>query len=79
MNAFEKSLSHVIFYLKTKLHCLLGFILYEKLGNMCIAVVCFPGCNVINFEVNLILLIKPFVYMTKKARQNFKYQNKNSF
>ena len=30
----------------------------EILGNMCIAIVCFPGCEVINFEVNLIFLIK---------------------
>ena len=25
------------------------------------------------FEINLIFLIKPFSYMTKKARQKFKY------
>ena len=30
----------------------------EILGNMCIVIVCFPGCEVINFEVNLIFLIK---------------------
>ena len=31
----------------------------EILANMCIAVVCFPGCDVINFEIKLIFLIKP--------------------
>ena len=45
----------------------------EILGNMCIAIVCFPGCDVINFEINLIFLIKPFFYMIKKLRQKFKY------
>ena len=38
--------------------------------NMCIEIACFPGCVVINFEINLIFLIKPFFYMTKKSRQN---------
>ena len=33
-----------------------------------------------NFEINLILLIKPFFYMTKNSRQNFKYlEYKKSF
>ena len=32
----------------------------EILGNMCIVIVCFPGSDVINFEVNLIILIMPF-------------------
>ena len=41
---------------------------------------CFPGCDVINFGINLIFPIKPFFYMTKKSRQNFKYlENKNAF
>ena len=47
---------------------------------MRIAIVCFPSCNVINFEINLVLQIKPFFYMTKKLRQKFKYlQNKKKF
>ena len=29
-------------------------LLLEILGNMCIALVCFPGCDVINFEINFI-------------------------
>ena len=38
----------------------LSDLLSEILGNMCIALVCKPGCDVMNFEVNLIFLIKPF-------------------
>ena len=50
------------------------FLLIDKISiAMCIAIVCFPGCNVINFEINLIFLIKPFFYMTKKSRQKFEY------
>ena len=37
----------------------------QILGSMHIAIVCFPGCDVINFEINFI-----FFYMTKKSRQN---------
>ena len=29
--------------------------------NMCIAIVNFPDCDVINFEINPIFLIKPFL------------------
>ena len=50
------------------------------LENMCIAIVCSPGCDVINFEISLIFLIKPFSCMTKKSRQKFKYlENEKSF
>ena len=40
--------------------------LIEILVNMCMIIFCFPGCNVMSFEINLIFLIKPFLYMTKK-------------
>ena len=47
---------------------------------MCITILCFPDSDVINFEINLIFLIKSFFCMTKKSRQNFKYlENEKSF
>ena len=55
-------------------------LLLEILGNMCIAIVCFSGCDVINFEIKLVCLIKPFFYMIKKLRKRFKYlENKKRF
>ena len=45
-------------------------LLLEILGGMCIAIVCFPVCEAINFEINLVFLIQPFFYMTKTSRQN---------
>ena len=40
----------------------------------------FPCCKVINFEINLIFLIKSFYYTNKKLTQKFKYlQNENNF
>ena len=53
----------------TKFHRLIALLL-EILGNASIAIACFSGCDVINFEINLVFLIKPFFYMTKKSRQN---------
>ena len=43
---------------------------FEILGNMCIAIVYFPGYDVIHFEINRVFLIKSLFYMTKKSRQN---------
>ena len=37
---------------------------------MCLAVVCIPGCEVINFEINLIFLIKPSYYINKNTDKN---------
>ena len=55
-------------------------LLLGLLGNTYIAIDCFPGCDVINFEINLASLIKPFLYMAKKSRQKFKYlENEKSF
>ena len=55
-------------------------LLLEILGGMCIKIICERGCNVIKFKINLIFLIKPFRYMTKKSRQKLKYlENERSF
>ena len=45
----------------------------EILGNIYIVIVCETGCDVINFEINFIFLIKPFFHMTKKSKQELKY------
>ena len=45
-------------------------LLLEILSNMSIVIVYLPGCDVINFEINLNFLIKLFFYKTKKSRQN---------
>ena len=46
---------------------------HEILVNICIAVVCFPGCDIINLEINLI-------FLTKKSSQKWKYlKNEKSF
>ena len=38
----------------------------EILGNVCIVIIFSPVYDVINSEINLSFLIKPFFYMTKK-------------
>ena len=55
-------------------------LLLEILGNICITIVYWPGCDVIEFEINQIFLIKLFYYMTKKSKQKLKYfENEKSF
>ena len=43
--------------------------LLKILGDMCIAIVYLPRSDVINFEINFTLLMKPFFYMIKKSIQ----------
>ena len=55
-------------------------LLLEILNNMSFTIVCYPGFDVTNVEINLSFLIKPFCYVTKKARQKLKYlENKKCF
>ena len=47
---------------------------------MSFAIVCFPGCDVINYEINLMFQIKAFLYVIEKSIQKFKYlENKKGF
>ena len=43
---------------------------------MCNAGVCLPSCDAINFEINVMFLIKPFLYMTNMLRSKLKYLEK---
>ena len=42
-------------------------LLLEILGNMCIAIVYYPGCDVMDFGINLIFLIEPFFLNDQKV------------
>ena len=44
-------------------------LLLETLGNMCIAIVFFPSCDVTNFEINLISLDQATFLREKKLSQ----------
>ena len=61
-----KFLSHVIFSKLTKFHCWLRLLL-ETLYNMCNVSICFPFYNVMNFEINLSFLNKPFFLHHQKC------------
>ena len=39
---------------------------------MCVALICWPVGDSINFGINFMLPMKPFSYMTKKSGQKFK-------
>ena len=45
-------------------------LLLEILGNMCIAMICCPVCDVITFEINYNFVIKPFFNISKKSEKN---------
>ena len=67
----KKNISIVMFYWLNfitwlPLHC-------EILGNMCIAIICRPGYDIMNFEVKLIFLIKPFYLHDQNLVTKTKY------
>ena len=64
---FKKFVSHIFFYWQNKFHCLIAFTSWD-IGQY-VYCNCLLGCDVINFEINLIFLIDSFLYMTKKSRQ----------
>ena len=51
-------------------------LLFDILSITCIVTVCFPGCNVKNFEINK---VKPFFCMTKMQSQKSKWNKKTFF
>ena len=75
----EKCFScHILLTDKTSLSYCLNFLRYWD--NLCVVIVCNTDCDIMNFETNLIFLIKLFFYMTKKSRQKLKYlENEMSF
>ena len=55
-------------------------LLLEILSNMCIAIVCWPGCDVMDFEINFIFVMKIFFLHDQKVMTKLKYlENENSF
>ena len=52
----------------------------EISSNIYIKIVCYPVCDLINFEIYLSFLITPFFYMTKNSEWKLKYlKNEKSF
>ena len=83
--------THFVYDFSRKIYLLLNSIkrpnfivwlplLFEILANICVVIVCFPGCDAINFEILSFFIIKPFFYITKKSRQKYKnLDNEKSF
>ena len=70
--------AHVVYDSSTKVFLMLysincpNFIdwlllLLQILGNICIAIVCYLGCDVKDFEIKLIILIEPFFLHDQKV------------
>ena len=68
----KKNISSGKFYQLTKSHCLIAFTFcfcfYSFIsGNMSIAIVFLPACDVMNFEICLTFLVNLFSYNIKKV------------
>ena len=77
---FSRKMFLMLWYINWPRFIVWLLLLIEILFNMCIAIVCFPGCDITDFEIDLIILIKPFFYLAKSSRESFKHlENKKSF
>ena len=54
----------------TKFHFLVAFTYWAIYVFICV-IICCPVCNVINSEINLGFLIKPFLYITTKSGRDY--------
>ena len=85
------SLPHFLRFIRRKIILTLCFInwpnfilwlplLFWNIGSICIVITCCAVCDVINFEINISFLIKPFFLLSKKLWQKCKYlENEKSF
>ena len=64
---FKKSIQEQFLHHILRMIFLEKYFLFYILGNMCITFVYFPGCDFINFEINLVFPIKPLFYMSDKS------------
>ena len=77
---FSGKISLMLNYINFSTFIILLPLLLEISSNMCITIVCYPNCDVIDFEICLTLFIKPFFHITKNSAQKFKYvKNKKGF
>ena len=67
MHNFWRKIFLLLYFINWQNLIVWSSLLCGILGNICIVIVCKPGCYVINFEVNLILLIKPFFVCDQKV------------
>ena len=82
--------AHFVYDFSSKIFCMLSSInwprfivwfclLLEILRNICNAIICCPGCDVISFEINHSFLINLLFHINKKSGQECKYlKNKKS-
>ena len=65
----KKNISHIIFYELTKFHCLIALLLII-LDNMCIVIICLPGCDVYVLKLSLAFLSGRFPTWPKSQDKN---------
>ena len=76
---FSAKVFLILYSKRTNFHFLFKFTSWD-IGQYYIALVCYPDCDVMDFEINLIILNEPLFHMTKKLWQKLKYsENKKSF
>ena len=76
---FMKNISQITFYQLIIFHCPIFFSSINlHIGRYLYCNYLFPSCDVINFEINLNFLNKPFLTWPKMSRQKRKMKNERS-
>ena len=78
LNDIQRKIALTLYFINWPNYIVWLPLLLAILGNLCIMIICFPVCDIINFETNLSFLIKLFLYITKKSGQNCKQLKKKA-
>ena len=68
-----------LYILLTDQVSLSGCLYFVRYWVICVVIVCYPGCDVINFEINLIFLIKSFFLHDQSSKNSNILRTKRDF
>ena len=70
LHDFRRKMSLLLYSISWPKYTVWLPLLREILNNIYNVILCEPGCDVINFEINFVFLIKPFFLHEQKFKTN---------
>ena len=74
---FQRKIFHTLYSINSSKFIVWFPFVRKILGNLCIVIVCYPGCDVIDFATNLKNLVKPLVLDDQKVKIKVSWERRN--